>query len=167
MGFRVSSQFYKPQNGRYIGEFIGTEDGPQQKQRNDKGEEVIRNTIKWQFHIYNMMDGSVVIDPNTGEAAIAEGLSGDSVGMGRGVPAKARGWLTKLLAANGKEFVDPTKPEDVDEMVRQALGAKVVLNFGRSPQAGKDGTLLEIEQFTPAPTTFNSAVATPSPFPAS
>ena len=153
-----NSTFFKPQNGRYIGDFIGTEDGPRFDRKKDDGTVKNEGTILWHFQLYNQ-DGTPVIDDKTSQTpAVGEGMTSETVGVGRGVEAKARRWLRALLAANGHVFDDNVDP---NEMVKLALGARVILNFGRSA-SGKDGTLLDIEPFSQIPA---GAPVTPAPPP--
>ena len=143
MVFRVGGDWYKPNNGAYIGDFIGVQQGMPQEHKQSDGSVKRGDTVRWQFLLYNF-DGTPVVDPKTSAIAVAEGLSSDTVGIGKGVPAKARGWLSKLLEAKGLQFVEPGNEGDVLTMIEQAKGARVILHFGKS-QGGKDGTLTEIE----------------------
>lgn len=156
MPFKVGGDFFSPPNGRYIGVFRGTEDGPvtkQNKERNGVLVPVEQGTIRWLFDLYNQ-DGTPVINPSKpGVPAIGEGLSSDTVGVGRGTPAKGRVWLTKLLESKGLTFVEPRTSEDVQAMVTNAIGAYAFLTFGNN-RAGKPGTLVEVERYSgaaPAP----------------
>lgn len=137
--------FFKPANGRYIVDFLGTEDGPRFDRKKDNGTVKNEGTIIWNFSLYNQ-DGSPVVDPGTGQSpAQAQGMTSETVGVGRGVEAKARRWLRALLAARGQAFDDAIDP---NMLVQRAIGARAIGNFGRSA-GGKDGTLLDIEPFSP------------------
>lgn len=100
----------------------------------------------WNFKLYNQ-DGTPVTDTISGASpAVAQGMSSTTMGIGRGVEAKARRWCRALLAAKGQTFDENMNPND---RVAHALNARVILNFGRSA-GGKDGTLLDIEPFSPS-----------------
>lgn len=160
--FRVGGDFFKPANGRYIGVFKGTANGMPQT-RTENGKTKTTNTIRWLFDLYNM-DGTPVLDPKNGGLASVDGLSSDSVGIGRGVPAKGRLWLIALLNAKGLQFSEPSNGDDVNRMVDAAVGATVQLVFGRS-QSGKDGTLTEVEPYVAAPAPAPVAAAPVAPLP--
>jgi len=157
--FRVGGDFFKPANGRYIGIFKGVANGPVQNRPAEDGKPArTTGTIRWLFDIYNL-DGTPVLDPSTGTGpASVDGLSSDSVGIGRGVPAKGRLWLRSLLAAKDLQFMEPGNGEDVNRMVQAAIGAQAVLTFGNNTK-GIGGTLKEIEAM-PA-----TALAAPAPAP--
>jgi len=154
--FRVGGDFFKPANGRYIGIFKGVANGPVQNRPAEDGKPArTTGTIRWLFDIYNL-DGTPVLDPSTGTGpASVDGLSSDSVGIGRGVPAKGRLWLRSLLAAKDLQFMEPGNGDDVNRMVQAAIGAQAVLTFGNNGK-GIGGTLKEIEAM---PATAPAAVA--------
>lgn len=159
----TENTFFKPANGRYVGDFIGTEDGPPQTRIKDAGtpkeRSVTEGTMLWNFQLYNQ-DGSPVVDPNTGASpAVVQGMSSQTMGVGRGVEAKARTWCRALLAAKGEVFDENMDP---NERVRRALGARAILNFGRSA-GGKDGTLKDIEPFSPQAVAPMAAPVTAAP----
>lgn len=150
MAFQVGGAFFKPTNGRYVGQFLGIKDGPQQTytDKDEKTGEVktkTGNTIKWLFRLYNL-DGTPVIDPKTpGEVAVPEGMSSDKVGTSNtGQYAKARVWLTKLLESKGLGWVDPQDAAAVQAMVDAAVGVFVYLTFANVKD--KSGNLTEIER---------------------
>lgn len=142
-----NSTFFRPANGRYLGIFIGTEEGPEQTHKKDDGRLVTEGTMLWSFQIYDLQTRQPIVDPQTNSApAVAQGMSSQTVGIGKnGVPAKARTWMSALLAANGRVFEDAMDP---NEQIAFCLNAQVILNFGRS-QTGKDGTLKDIEPLPP------------------
>lgn len=153
----TNNTFFKPSNGRYIGDFLGTEDGPRFDRKKDDGTVKNEGTILWNFQLYNQ-DGTPVVDDKSGQTpAVGQGMTSETVGIGRGVEAKARRWLRALLAAKGHVFDDNIDP---NEMVQMALGARVILNFGRSA-GGKDGTLIDIEPFSAVPAGVLGAPAPP------
>lgn len=157
MPFRVGGDYFRPANGRYVGQFLGVEDG-QPQTRTENGVTKTTNTIRWKFRLYNI-DGTPVLDPKHPEGpATVDGLSSDSVGIGKGVPAKGRGWLTALLASKGLQFVEPSNGEDVARMVGSAVDAWAFLTFGNNTK-NVGGTLKEIEPYTQA------AAAQPAPAP--
>lgn len=152
------NNYFKPANGRYLGVFVGTEDGPPQTHKKDDGRVVTEGTMLWNFQIYDLQTRQPIINPMTGQSpAVAQGMSSETVGIGKnGVPAKARTWMSALLATVGRIFDDDIDP---NVQIASVLNAQVILNFGRS-QTGKDGTLLGIEP--PAPVQ-PAAVAAPAP----
>lgn len=155
----TNSTYFKPKNGRYIGDFIGTEDGPRFDRKKDDGRVVNEGTVLWNFQLYNQ-DGTPVVDDKSGQSpAVAQGMTSETTGVSKtGVQAKARIWLRALLASKGLVFDPDAEP---NEQVQLALGARVILNFGRSP-GGKDGTLLDIEPFNAVPA---GVPVTPAPPP--
>ena len=171
MAFRVGGDFFKPANGRYVGQFYGVRDGKPMTYTDKLEDGTTRtktgNTMIWMFGLYNL-DGTPVIDPKKpGEVAVGEGMSSDSVGVGRGTVAKARVWLTKMLESKGSAWVDPQDNDAVGAMVAFCQGVYVYLTFGKNTK-GADGTLLEIERMqqpqvaapvAPPPVTF----AAPAP----
>ena len=162
--FKSGGDFFSPANGRYHLQFAGIGDGPRTKQKKDDGREVEGATIKWFFKAYNL-DGTPLIDPKKpGEVATVEGLSSDTLGVGRGTPAKGRIWLSKMLEAQNVAWIEPTSNEIAQALVAAAVGAWVDGIFGKS-RSGKDGTLLEIERLSAA-TSAPPPVAAPPPMPA-
>ena len=156
----TSGSFYKPDNGRYLGVFLGLKDGPTVQARKDDGRVVNEPRMLWPFQLYDIQTRQPITNPLTGEApAVAEGMSSQTTGVSQtGTEAKARVWLRALLAAKGMTF-DPDG--DPNAQAQAAVGAQVILNFGRSPRAGKDGTLLSIEP--PAPAVPGIGAPTPPP----
>ncbi len=157
--FRVGGDYYQPANGGYLGVFKGTRNGPAGRSFDGKPP---GKTILWMFDGYNL-DGTPLIDPKTGGHAVIEGMTSDSVGVGQGVVAKGRIWLTAVLAAKGIPWTDPVSGQQVANMVASAVGATVALKVGNSTR-GKSGTLLEVEPYIPgAPVAAVAPVAPVAP----
>ena len=159
-----SGSFYRPENGRYQGVFVGLKDGPMVTVTKDDGRIVKEPRMLWQFQVYDVQTGQPIVNPMTGESpAVAEGMSSQTTGVSAtGTEAKARIWLRALLAAKGLTFNPDGNP---NEQAQQALGARVILHFGKGPRGGKDGTLLSIE---PPPVSYpgvGAPVPTPPPAP--
>lgn len=105
----------------------------------------------WKFETYNL-DGTPVKNPKHPEvaAAISEGMSSQTVGVGRdGKSSKGRLWLTALLASKGLQFTPPNTDDDVAAMVLAATGGYSYLTFGAA--ANGKVYLLEIEPRIEAP----------------
>ena len=158
-----SSSFFKPENGRYLGVFLGLKDGKMVEHTKDDGRKVAEPTMLWQFQLYDLQTRQPVANPLTGETpAVAEGMSSQTTGVSNtGQDSKARTWLRALLAAKGMAFDADALARDPNGVAQSVIGAQVILNFGRSPRAGKDGTLLSIEP--PAPSVPGIGAPTPPP----
>ena len=155
-GFRVSSgDFFTPNAGGYFAQFIGWKMGPRFKNTDRPGD---RASIRWQFRLWNQ-DGTPVIDPKTGDFGAAEGLTGDSLGIGRGTIAKGRTWLTALRKAKGLEWVEPNQA-NATALVEDCFGAVAYVTYGVKP--GKQRVeLLDIQALMPGVQLPNFQVPSP------
>ena len=143
-GFRVSiGDFFTPNAGGYFAQFISWKMGPRFKNTDRPGD---RASIRWQFRLWNQ-DGTPVIDPKTGDFGAAEGLTGDSLGIGRGTIAKGRIWLTALRKGKGLEWIEPNQV-NATALVEECFGAVAWVTYGVKP--GKTRVeLLEIQALMP------------------
>jgi len=161
MAFRVGGDYFRPADGRYLAQFLGVKDGPPQTGINQNtNEPETRQTMLWMFGLYNV-DQTPVVDPKKpGTVAEGQGMSGNSVGVGRGVPAKGRRWLMKLLEAAGNQWVEPTSGEQVEAMVASCTGTFVYVTY-----AGGKFAEIEVPQqaIAAAPVAAPVAVAPPPP----
>lgn len=141
--------FYKADNGTYVGEFIGVQDGPvwdRTREKEDGSQEAYKApSMDWLFKL-TKTTGEAVIDANTSEQAVGSGNTGTSMGTGRGNEAKARKWVRALCVSKGIPFEDDlvSTDEKCNALISQLIGTKALLTFGKSPQAKRDGTLLEV-----------------------
>ena len=143
-------KFFRPDNGNYFGEFIGTAEGrtwDRTRELEDGTEEKYQApSIEWLFKL-TRTDGSAVMDPNTGEQAVGQGNTGVYLTWsGKGTEPKARVWARALAASKGIVFEDDlvNTDEKANAFVASLYGTKVQLQFGKSPQAKTDGTLLTV-----------------------
>jgi len=141
--------FFRPENKTYVGEFIGVEDGPEWDRERDEEDgsktKYKAPSMDWLFKLTETTGGAV-IDSQTGDQAIASGNTGTSMGTGRGNEAKARKWVRALCTSAGIVFDDDLVSTDAkcNELVARLVGTKALLTFGKSQQAKRDGTLLEV-----------------------
>ena len=163
MAFKLGGDYFSPAVGRYIGQFTGTADGPVQDYPASDGKPARKgNTIRWFFNLYNL-DGSPVVDPKKpGEVAVAEGLSSDTIGVGRGTEAKARVWFRKMLESKGLQWVDPTTQAELEAIIETCKGTFVYLTFGPKKGQGVGTVISEMERLSPQP----GAAPAPTPAPA-
>lgn len=131
MGFTKGSggDWFTPQDGTYLGKFIGYEDGPtvtnKKDQRDGSVKEVQETLIRWKFELRTTA-GVPVIDPKTNEIAIGEGLSSQTIGSNDESKAKARRWFRALYASMGQVFPGDKAP---DEIANGAVGASAILQY--------------------------------------
>ena len=151
MAFKLGGDYFSPAAGRYVGRFTGTADGPVQDYPASDGKPARKgNTIRWFFDLFNL-DGSPVVDPaKPGAVAVAEGLSSDTIGVGRGTEAKARVWFRKMLESKGMEWRDPTTQAELDAIIETCKGTFIYLTFGPR-KVGAGTQISELERLSPQP----------------
>ena len=151
MAFKLGGDYFSPAAGRYVGQFTGTADGPVQDYPATADKPARKgNTIRWFFNLFNL-DGSPVIDPaKPGTVAVAEGLSSDTIGVGRGTEAKARVWFRKMLESKGMEWRDPTTQAELDAIIEACKGTFIYITFGPK-KVGAGTQISELERLSPQP----------------
>lgn len=143
---KSSSAFFRAENGSYVGEFRGLKLGrilPTRKTADDGSFKMVdEQKVLWQFALAKT-DGSVVIDPATGEQAVVERMTSEKYQH-----EKATGNLIlhALCASAGIVWDDSLIANDdrAEELVNRlaAAHAKALLIVGRVE--GKDGYITSI-----------------------
>ncbi len=141
---KSSGGFFRAENGTYVGEFKGLKLGrilPTRKTADDGSFKMVdEQKILWPFAL-TKTDGSVVIDPATGEQAVVERMTSE-----RYQHEKATGnqIIRALCASAGIVFDDSLIANDdrAEELVNRLVGTKALLTVGKVD--GKDGYITGI-----------------------